>query len=133
MLEDIEKNLEEHKEVVDLKEKQLSDAKKILVSAKNSYDKTVAKNKELKAYIQNIKQHFQEYQEQQQACFLENQKNYYEKREPKRNKKVVYEEEPDSGPELKEEEYCADEIEEPKIKKKQRKGQEKEKIIFSTI
>ena len=52
MLEDIEKNLEEHKEVIDLKEKQLSDAKKILVSAKNSYDKTVAKNKELKAYIQ---------------------------------------------------------------------------------
>ena len=84
MLEDIEKNLEEHKEVVDLKEKQLSDAKKILVSAKNSYDKTVAKNKELKAYIQNIKQHFQEYQQQQQARFLENQKNYYEKREPKR-------------------------------------------------
>ena len=84
MLEDIEKNLEEHKEVIDLKEKQLSDAKKILVSAKNSYDKTVAKNKELKAYIQNIKQHFQEYQQQQQARFLENQKNYYEKREPKR-------------------------------------------------
>ena len=52
LLEDIEKNLEEHKKVVDLKEKQLPDAKKILVSAKNSYDKTVAKNKELKAYIQ---------------------------------------------------------------------------------
>ena len=66
--------------------------------------------------------------------FLENQKNYYEKREPKRYKKVVYEEGPNSRPELAEEEYCADEIEEPKIKKKkQRKGQEKEKIIFSTI
>ena len=85
MLEHVEKNLEEYKKVLDLKEKQLSDAKKILVSAKNSYDKTVAGNKELKAYIQNIKQHFQEYQQQQQARFLENQKNYYEKREPKRN------------------------------------------------
>ena len=60
MLEHVEKNLEEYKKVLDLKEKQLSDAKKILVSAKNSYDKTVAGNKELKAYIQNIKQHFQE-------------------------------------------------------------------------
>ena len=78
----------------------MSDAKKILASAKNSYDKTVAENKELKAYIQNIKQRFQEYQQQQQARFLENQKNYYEKREPKSYKKVV---EPDSEPELEEE------------------------------
>ena len=53
--------------------------------------------------------------------FLENQKNYYEKREPKRYKKVVYEEGPNSRPELAEEEYCADEIEEPKIKKKKTK------------
>ena len=36
MLEHVEKNLEEYKKVLDLKEKQLSDAKKILVSAKNS-------------------------------------------------------------------------------------------------
>ena len=93
----------------------MPDAKKLLVSPKNSYDKTVAENKELKAYIQNIKQRFQEYQQQQQARFLENQKNYYEKREPKSYKKVVYEEEPDSEPELEEEEYCAEEIgEEPK-------------------
>ena len=41
------KNLEEYKKALELKEKQLSDAKKkILVSAKNSYDKTVAVNKE---------------------------------------------------------------------------------------
>ena len=93
----------------------MPDAKKLLVSPKNSYDKTVAENKELKAYIQNIKQRFQEYQQQQQARFLENQKNYYEKREPKSYKKVVYEEEPDSEPELEEEEYCPEEIgEEPK-------------------
>ena len=61
-------------------------------------------------------------------CFLENQKNYYEKREPKRYKKVVYEEGPNSRPELAEEEYCADEIEEPKIKKKNKeKGRKKKK------
>ena len=80
LLEDIEKNLKEYKRALELKEKQLSDAKKILVLAKNSYDKTVAKNKELKAYIQNIKQRFQNYQQEQQAQFLENQKNYYEKK-----------------------------------------------------
>ena len=80
LLKDIEKNLKEYKRALEIKEKQLSDAKKILVLAKNSYDKTVAKNKELKAYIQNIKQRFQNYQQEQQAQFLESQKNYYEKK-----------------------------------------------------
>ena len=75
LLEDVEKNLEEYKRALVLKEKQLSDAKKILASVKNSCDKTVAENKELKGYIQNIKQRFQNYQQQQQAQFLENQKN----------------------------------------------------------
>ena len=79
LLEDVEKNLEEYKRALVLKEKQLSYAKKILASAKNSYDKTVAGSKELKAYIQNIKQRCQNNQQQQQAQILENQKNYYEK------------------------------------------------------
>ena len=79
LLEDVEKNLEEYKRALVLKEKQLLDAKKILASVKNSCDKTVAENKELKGYIQNIKQRFQNYQQQQQAQFLENQKKYYEK------------------------------------------------------
>ena len=48
MLADVEKNLEEYKTALELKEKQLSDAKKILPSAKQSYDKTVAENRELK-------------------------------------------------------------------------------------
>ena len=65
LLEDVEKNLEEYKKALDLKEKQLSDAKKILLSAKTSYDKTVAQDKELKVYIQNIKHKFSEYQQQQ--------------------------------------------------------------------
>ena len=45
LLEDVEKNLEEYKIALELKEKQLSDAKKILLSAKPSYDKTVAENR----------------------------------------------------------------------------------------
>ena len=32
--------------------------KKILHLAKKSYDKTVAENRDLKAYIENLKQHF---------------------------------------------------------------------------
>ena len=74
LLADIEKNLEEYKIALETKEKQLSDAKKILLSTKQSYDKTVAENRDLKAYIENLKQHIQ----QQQVQFLEKQKNYYQ-------------------------------------------------------
>ena len=59
LLADIEKILE-YKLAFESKEKQLSDAKKILLSAKQSYDKTVAENRELKAYIENLKQHMQQ-------------------------------------------------------------------------
>ena len=108
----------------------MSDAKKKnLVSAKNSYDKAVAQNKELKAYIQNIKQRFQEYQEQQQVHFLKKQKNYYEKENETGIKKLFTKKNLIVNPELEEKEYCADEIEEePEIKKKkQRKRQKKKK------
>ena len=71
MLADVEKNLEEYKIALKLKEKQLSDAKKILLSAKQSYDKTAAKNREQKAHIENLKQHIQK----QQVQFLEKQRN----------------------------------------------------------
>ena len=57
MLADVEKSLEEYKIALESKEKQLSDAKKILLSAKQSYDKTVAENRDLEAYIENFKQH----------------------------------------------------------------------------
>ena len=77
LLADVEKNLEEYKIALELKEKQLSDAKKILLSAKQSYDKTVAENRELKAYIENLKQHIQQ---QQQVQFLEKQRNYYQEK-----------------------------------------------------
>ena len=58
LLEDVKKNLGEYKKALELKEKQLSDCKRILKSAKKSYNKTVAENKELKTYIENIKHFF---------------------------------------------------------------------------
>ena len=72
LLGDVEKNFGEYKKSLKLRDKQLPDTNKILISARNSYNKTVAENKELKTYIQNIKQRFQQYQQQQQAQFLEN-------------------------------------------------------------
>ena len=95
LLAGIEKNLEEYKIALETKERQLSDAKKILLSAKQSYDKTVAENRDLKAYIDNLKQYIQK----QQVQFLQKQKNYYQ---PKKYKKVVYQEETESEPEFEE-------------------------------
>ena len=74
LLGDLEKNLEEYKFALDSKENQLSDARKILLSAKKSYDNVVKENTDLKACIQKLKQHFQ----QQQLQFLKEQKNYYQ-------------------------------------------------------
>ena len=102
LLGEVEKTLEEYKNALELKEKQLSDAKKILLSAKQSYDKTVAENRDLKAYIENLKQHIQK----QQVQFLQKQRNYYQQKKPtpQKYKKVVYEEESESEPEFEQEE-----------------------------
>ena len=131
LLADVEKNLEEYKIALELKEKQLSDAKKILLSAKQSYDKTVAENRELKAYIENLKQHIQ----QQQVQFLKKQRNYYheKKNTPKKYKKVVYQEETESEPEFEEKEQVESESKqiekEPEIKKASSKKVRQE-VIF---
>ena len=98
LLGDVEKTLEDYRRNIELKEKQLSDAKKILLSAKQSYDKTVAENKELKAYIERLKQRFIALQQQRQVQFLE------KKSTPKKYKKVVYEEGSESEPEPEQEE-----------------------------
>ena len=68
----LEKNLEEYKFACEPKEKQLSDARKILLSSKQSY--VVKENTDLKEYIEKLKQHFQ----QQQVQFLKEHKNYYQ-------------------------------------------------------
>ena len=88
LLEDVEKNLEKYLIPRFKRKAVVWHKKKILVSAKNSYYKTVAENKELKAYIQNIKHRFQEYQQQQQARFLENQKITTKKENQKGTKKL---------------------------------------------
>ena len=81
-LEDVEKNLEEYEKAIVLKEKQLSDAKKIPLIPKKSYDKVVAENKELRTYIENIKQRFNQYH--QQAQCLKKEKEYYAPNQPKK-------------------------------------------------
>ena len=103
LLGDLEKNLEDYKDAIEIKEKQLAEAKRILVTAKQSFDKVSQENRDLKTYIENLKQHFQ----QQQANFLNQQKTIYSKQNktPKKYKKVVFEEENESEnePELEEE------------------------------
>ena len=60
LLRDLEKNLEDYREAIEIKEKQLAEAKRILAAAKQSFDKVSKENRDLKAYIENLKQHFQQ-------------------------------------------------------------------------
>ena len=60
LLRDLVKNLEDYREAIEIKEKQLAEAKRILVAAKQSFDKVSKENRDLKAYIENLKQHFQQ-------------------------------------------------------------------------
>ena len=105
LLGDLEKNLEDSKATLELKEKQLSDTKKILLLAKQSYDKTDAENRDLKAYTENLKQRFQSMHQQQQIQFLEKQRNYYQHKKPtpKKYEEVIYEKEDEKEPDLEQE------------------------------
>ena len=112
LLGDLEKNLDDYKESIEIKEKQLAEAKRMLIAAKQSFDKLAKENRDLKANIENLKQHFQK----QQIDFLKQQKAYFSKNNtPKKYKKVAFEEEIkiENDPEFEEEEV----IEEPQIKK----------------
>ena len=59
LLGDLKKNLEQYRESLDNKEKQFAEAKRVLVAAKQSFDKLVQENRDLKAYIEQIKSQFQ--------------------------------------------------------------------------
>ena len=127
---DLEKNLDDYKESIEIKEKQLAEAKRILIAAKQSFDKLAKENRDLKTYIENLKQHFQK----QQIDFLKQQKAYFSKNNtPKKYKKIVFEEENEreNEPEFEEEEESENEeiIEEPQIKKPKKK----KKKIFDYI
>ena len=130
LLGDLEKNLQDSKATLELKEKQLSDAKKILLLAKQSYDKTDAENRNLKAYTENLKQRFQSMHQQQQIQFLEKQRNYYQHKKPtpKKYEEVIYEKEDEKEPDLeqeKDEQFENQEVQkEPEIKKGRAKRKE---------
>ena len=98
--ENVDKNLDEYKKALVIKDKQLSDIKKILITAKKSYDKVVPKNKELRNYIENIKQRYNQYQQQQQAQYIWRERDYYTEKQPKKYKRVIYREELEGEPEV---------------------------------
>ena len=87
LLGDLEKNLEQYRESLEHKEKQLSEAKRILVAAKQSFDRVAQENRDLKAYIEKIKQQFQQQNQKQQLEFLKLQKYFYSNNKPKKYKK----------------------------------------------
>ena len=74
MLEEVEKNLEEYKKALQIKDKQLSNIKKILQGAKKSYDTVVNENTEFKNFFENIKQRYQQYQKQQQEKYFDRER-----------------------------------------------------------
>ena len=68
----------------------MSDIKKILQGAKKSYDSVVKENIELKKYIKNIKQRYQQYQKKNnnRRSMLMEKKNTLDKNNQKNIKKL---------------------------------------------
>ena len=87
LLEFIEKNLEEYKSAIELRDKQLPDTKRIPKGAKVSYDNLLKENKQLKEYILGIKQRFQKYQKQQEEQKLLQDTQYFKRPQKKNIKK----------------------------------------------
>ena len=58
LLVDLEQSLDQYKVSIQNKDKQLTEAKRIIVSAKQSFDKISQENRELKAYIARINKQF---------------------------------------------------------------------------
>ena len=118
LLEEVKKNLEKHKRATKLKDKQLSDNKNILQGPKENYDSVVNKNTELKKYIENIKQRYQQYQKWQQQEYI-----FWQRKgilSAKKYLKVVYQKENDSEPEVVDSQYVPEETEEEEIEKPKR-------------
>ena len=104
LLQDIERNLEEYKKAIEIRDKQLADTKKMLKNAKTSHNSIVKENKQPKEYIASIKQRFNEYQWQQEEQYLLREKEYFQRPQEK-YKKVVYKEETDSETDIEEIQY----------------------------
>ena len=84
LLEDIERDLVEYKKAIEIRDKQLADAKKILKNAKTSYD-SIVREKKLKEYIANIKQRFNQYQRQQEEQNLLREKEHFQRPQKRKN------------------------------------------------
>ena len=92
LLADLEQSLDQYKVSIQNRDKQLAEAKRIIVSAKQSFDKIRQENKELKAYILQISKQFQQLQQQQLSSSTLSK--------PKKYKKVVLEEESENESEI---------------------------------
>ena len=119
LLGDLENSLEQYKDSIQNKDKQLADAKRIIVSAKQSFDKISQENKELKAYIVQINKQFQQQQQQQQLS---------SRSKPKKCKKVILEEESENESEIESEQES--EVENETIKEREQiKKPQKRKTV----
>ena len=124
LLGNLEKNLEQYRESLENREKQLAEAKRISIAAKKSFDKINQENSDLKAYIAQIKNQFQQENKKQQQEFLKQQQSFYENIKPKKYKNVILEEESESESEPEFEEQInleTEETEETSQVKKPRK------------
>ena len=78
LLKDIERNLEECKKAIEIKDNLLT-IKRYLKNAKSSYDSIVRENKQLEEYIVSITQGFNQYQRQQEEQNLLREKEYFQR------------------------------------------------------
>ena len=88
LLEDVEKNLVEYKKALELKDKLLSDIKKILQGAKKSYDSIVIENKELKNTLQTLNKGIRITNNSNKTNILKEKKIILKKNRQKNTKKL---------------------------------------------
>ena len=117
LLSDLEKSLEQYKESLENKDKQLAEAKRILLSAKQSFDKVSQENRELKAYIVQINQQFQQQQSQNKT---------------KKYKKVILEEESENENDTESEQEFNIEDETIKETPQIKKPRKNQQVTYST-
>ena len=107
--------------------------KRILVAAKQSFDKVSQENQDLKAYIEQIKCQFNQQNQRQQLEFLKQQKFFYNNAKPKKYKKVVLKKESENKSESEPEDdtnFETEEIEEePQVKKPKRKNKSSSNVF----
>ena len=83
LLEVIERNYEEYKKAIEIRDKELADAKKILKNLKTNYDSLVKENKQLKEYIAKIKERFNQNLRQQEEKNLFWDNEYFKRSQKK--------------------------------------------------